>query len=105
MGMVVESLRRLEDSVTRLSENVNHQLSRLPSEYVPRREVERRLDELTVDLGAEEAERVRKIDGLRAEIDRHQEQATTTRRWLIGTTLAAMSATAGVVFGILSHFQ
>jgi len=105
MGMVVESLRRLEDSVARLSENVNMQLSRLPTEYVPRREVERRLDELTIDAGEERAERQRGIDSLRADIDKAQKQSIETRRWLIATTLTTVSAAAGVLFGILNHFQ
>jgi len=105
MGMVVESLRRLEDSVTRLTENVNMQLSRLPSDYVPRREVERRLDELTIDLGQEQVERQRTVEALRADMERAQEEALATRRWLVATALAALSAGAGVLFGILNHFQ
>lgn len=105
MGIVIESLRRVEDSLTRLSENVTTQLARLPSDYVPRREVERRLDELTLDIGAERTERMAALKEIRTEADIAKERASQFRRYLIATGVAAIGAVGGVGVGVINHFS
>jgi hypothetical protein len=105
LGIVVESLRRLDDSVSQLSRDVNTQLSRLPNDYVPRREVERRFDELTVDVGEL---RLRADAAAKTREDRDREDArerATARRWRIGLVLASGMSATGVVSGIVLHFQ
>lgn len=112
LGFVAESLRRLEDSVGRLSSDVNGQLARLPNDYVPRREVERRFDEVCIDLGelrqrADAADKAREAEEKeRAAREREvARERRTVRLTLAGLAFTAMSATAGVVFGVINHFQ
>ncbi|MDP5182189.1 hypothetical protein QOZ88_06030 [Blastococcus sp. BMG 814] len=93
LGFVAESLRRLEDSVARGFADVNNQLSRLPNDYVPRRELDRRLDEFTFDI---------------AELRKHREtdaaERANARRWLIGLAVTGALSATGVVSGIVLHF-
>lgn len=115
LGFVAESLRRLEDSVARGFADVNVQLSKLPNEYIPRQELQRELDRLTLNLGVEEVERRADIAALRAQLEedarRAAEQAraiaaerTNARRWLIGLAVTGALSAAGVVSGIVLHF-
>lgn len=101
LNLVVDTLRRVEDSLGRLSENVTMQLSRLPSDYVPRREVERRLDELTFDIAGEETARVAAIKDLKDEIEKARARAVTFRHWLIGTGVTASAALGST---LINHF-
>lgn len=98
LGFVAESLRRLEDSVAKLSSDVNTQMSRLPELYVPRREIDRWRDELSVDLGAEESARKADVGRLADRLDEAErqrvaaeQQRITGRRWLIGVLLTVAS--------------
>lgn len=115
LSMIVDGLKRLEESITRLSVDMHEQMGRLPNDYVPRREVERRLDEYAIDLGAldvrlteKRATHDRDIKDLREclkqiELDREQDEQErerqrkadlqrreTDRRWLIGTVIAVV---------------
>jgi hypothetical protein len=105
MRIVLDTLRRVEDSVDRLSQDVNTQLSRLPEMYATRRETERWRDDLTKVLTAAEA----KHDADIARIDNNFEKArlerVSARRWLFGTGLTAVGAAAGVITGIVGHFH
>ena len=111
IGFVSESLRRLEDTVVRGFADVNRQLTELPTHYVPRREVERRFDELCIDVGAERAAREGAIARLErsAEVAEERRQAAdaaalTARRWVIGLAVGTAMSFVGVVSGVILHF-
>ena len=111
LTLISEGLREVKDAVHLLGRDMNEQLSKMPEAYVPRREVERRFDDVTIDLGAlagrcdrmekgvEDAERRREATATAAAAE-----AKTARRWLITTSLTAGSALVGVVGGITIHF-
>lgn len=103
LGIVVESLRRLEDSVGRLSSDMNGQLSRLPELYVPRRELDRRFEDLAADV----AEGVRKVTSeetdRRADVEKLRNQWTAARRYAITTVVGGLSAATAVVAVVLTH--
>lgn len=105
LGFVAESLRRLEDSVARGFAEVNTSLSRLPNDYIPRQELQKELDRLTVGLGQEEMERRADIAELRRQREEDQRRRTSDRRWLIGTSLATVGTATGVLAGIVTHFH
>jgi hypothetical protein len=104
IGLVTQGLAEVKDAVAQLSRDLHGTLARMPTDYVPRREVERRLDEMTIDLGAERAAREA---GDRALADAHQraeDDRLKARRWLIGTSLATGMSAVGVAAGIFIHF-
>jgi hypothetical protein len=104
LNLVVDTLRRVEDSLGRLSENVTLQLSRLPSDYVPRREAERRLDELTLDIAAEEQERLAAIKELKDDIEAAKARQTTAHRFLIATSVAAITGLLTTAASVITHY-
>lgn len=104
LGFVAESLRRLEDSVARGFADVNTQLSRLPNDYVPRQELQKELDRLTVGIGAEEAERRADIAELRRQREAQAAEQATARRWLIGLAVTGALSITGVISGVVLHF-
>lgn len=104
LGFVAESLRRLEDSVARGFSDVNRQLTELPTHYIPRQELQKELDRLTVNIGAEEAERKSDIAELRRQREAQAAEQRTARRWLIGLAATGALSATGVVSGIVLHF-
>jgi hypothetical protein len=105
IGMVVDGLRRVEESVTRLSTDMHDQLSRLPDIYVPRREVERRFDEHTIDLGEIRAHTAAKqmqhdadMQRLDAAIQAVEERRRADRKWLFG----AVSTVIGLLLTVIT---
>lgn len=95
-------LRRLEDSVDRGFDTVNQQLSRMPNDYVPRREVERRLDEITVDLGAERAERIEADKAQQADAKEAKVQASNHRRALWIAVPGGLTGVGSLIVSILN---
>lgn len=93
LALITAGLTEVRDAVSQLSRDLQGQLSRLPTDYVPRRELERRLDELTADLAALE------LAAKQAESERRSH-----RRWLLGLVVATGCSGAGVVAGVASHF-
>jgi hypothetical protein len=104
LGFVAESLRRLEDSVMRGFADVNRQLTEMPTHYVPRREVERRFDELCIDLGAEQAARKADIADLKSAAAAAEQSRVAARRWVIGLAVATSMSGIGVISGVVLHF-
>ncbi len=101
LGIVVESLRRLESGI----EGIRRELADLPRNFLPRLEADRRFDELGLDVARLEAS-LKRTEDARAEAARDAaREATATRRWLVTTGLACLGACSGVVFGIVNHFQ
>lgn len=109
LAIILETLRKLETTVGSLRTDLHVELSRLPEMYVPRREVERRLDEHTIDIGevrsaVEVVEERRKKD----ERDRRDERLADERRqqemrrWLVATVLTALGLLVAVL-GILAR--
>lgn len=105
IGLVTAGLTEVKEAVTQLSRDLHGTLARLPTDYVPRRELERRLDELVIDLGAERAARERAITELRETAEKGETAARSHRRWLVGTALATATSVAGVAAGIWTHFS
>jgi len=104
LGFVAESLRRLEDTVGRGFAEVNKQLTEMPTHYVPRREVERRFDDLTIDLGAEQAARKADIAELKQAAMAAEQSRVAARRWVIGLAVGTGMSVTGVVSGVVLHF-
>ena len=93
LSMISEGLREVRDAVNLLGRDMNDQLSKLPDLYVPRREVDRRFDELICDV---------------AELRKHREaeaaERATARRWVIGLAVATSMSGIGVISGVVLHF-
>jgi hypothetical protein len=105
IGLVTAGLTEVKEAVTQLSRDLHGTLARLPTDYVPRRELERRLDELVIDLGAEVAAREGAIKALTDAHAKAEDDRVRGRRWLIGTSLATALSALGVLAGILTHFS
>lgn len=105
LAMVNDGLREVKDAVGQLSRDMHETFSRMPNDYVPRREVERRMDEFSVDLGAERAERLAALKRIEDDAKARAAQVQSQRRWLIGTAFTAVSAATGVLGGITLHFH
>lgn len=105
IGLVTQGLAEVKEAVSQLSRDLHTALGRLPNDYVPRREVERRFDELSVDLGAERAERLRAIQALE---EAHRAAAAARaedRRWRWGLATGSAISLLGVASGIYLHFH
>lgn len=120
-SLILDGLREVKESLTRLSADVSGQLSRLPELYMPRREIEHRLDEHTIDIGALEAklaaranhhdDDVRRLTALvekaekerRAERDADDERREGYRRWVIGVSVPALLTLIGLVIAVLTR--
>jgi hypothetical protein len=105
IGLVTQGLAEVKDAVSQLSRDLHSTLSRLPTDYVPRRELERRLDELTIDVGAERAARERALADLKDAADAAEAHRISSRRWLVGTSLGTALSALGVIAGIWTHFS
>jgi len=104
IGLVTQGLAEVKDAVSQLSRDLHGTLSRLPNEYVPRREVERRMDEFTIDLGAEKAAREAALKRLDEIAVKAQEERADHRRWIIGLGLGFAMSMIGVASGVILHF-
>lgn len=116
IGLVTAGLAEVKEAVNALSRDLHSTLAKLPNEYVPRREVERRLDEMTIDIAAEKADRQSSIRAVQdaataaqqavAEADTAREtERITARRWATGLAIATAVEMTGVLAGIFMHFN
>jgi hypothetical protein len=105
IGLVTQGLAEVKDAVSQLSRDLHGTLARLPTDYVPRREIERRLDEMIIDLGAERAAREGAIRALDEAREKAEGEARSHRRWLVGLGTGSFLSAAGVVAGIWTHFN
>lgn len=101
LGMVVGSLQRLEDSMGRLSADMRSELSKLPEQYVHRREADRRFDELTVDLGQERASRETDIRDTKDQVRDLERRLGEGRRWFIGLACGTGVSAIGLVLSAI----
>lgn len=100
MGMVVESLRRVEDALSRGFDNVNSQLSKLPEQYVARREFDRYRDETGLDLVTAQQKHDKDIEDIRADARDRAAQARSLRLWLIGIGATSTIGLSGLVIQV-----
>lgn len=127
----MDGLREVKESIHRLSLDVNGQLSRLPDLYVPRRELEHRYDEHTLDIGElrvqvaagitrHEAdvrrltdviegiegrrEQEREEDAQQRERERKEDaqQREMYRRWLVGLAVPTILTLVGLAIAVLT---
>jgi hypothetical protein len=105
VSIVVEGLRRLEDSVAQGFRDVNATLSRLPEQYVARREFDRYRDEQTLDLQQAQRKHDNDVAELRAAHDKAEAKRVSAHRFLWGTAIAALASLAAVAAVIVSLLQ
>lgn len=105
IGLVTAGLTEVKDAVAQLSRDLHGTLARLPNEYVPRREVERRFDELNIDLAAERAERQKAIEALEAARLASEADHKSDRHWRMGLSAGSAVSLLGVLSGIYLHFH
>ena len=105
LTLITAGLTEVKHAVTALSRDLNGVLSRMPTEYVPRREIERRMDELIIDIGAEKAARENDVKSLKEATEKAQNERRTHMRWLIGPGAATVMSGIGVLSGVFLHFQ
>lgn len=105
LALITAGLTEVKEAVAQLSRDLHGQLSRLPTDYVPRREIERRLDELTIDLGVERVARETALSALKDAAEREAVNRRVHRRWLIGLAVGTAISGTGLVSGIVLHFS
>lgn len=104
LTLITAGLTEVKDAVNALSRDLHGTLARLPTDYVPRRELERRLDELIHDLSVEVAARDRAIQALKETADQVAADRVVARRWVIGLGVATGCSMTGVLTGVVLHF-
>lgn len=104
IGLVTAGLAEVKEAVTQLSRDLHGTLSSLPNDYVPRREVERRMDEFSIDLGAERIAREQGLKKLEEAAEKATKERADHRRWIIGLGLGTCISAIGVGSGIILHF-
>lgn len=105
LSLITAGLTEVKEAVNALSRDLHSTLARLPNEYVPRRELERRLDDLIIDLGAERAARQTAILALEAASAKAEDDRIQGRRWLISLSLGTVITALGVLSGVVLHFS
>ncbi|RBY82691.1 hypothetical protein [Blastococcus sp. TF02A-26] len=105
LSLVVESLRRVEDSVGRLSADMRVELAKLPEQYIHRREADRRFDELSLAVREEEAERQRDVASAREQVTGLERRLVEGRRWVVGLACGSGLAGIGLIVNIMDKFQ
>lgn len=105
VSIVVDGLRRLEDSVATGFRDINAALSRLPEQYVPRREFDRYRDELTLDWQQAQNKHDADVQALRAAHNESEARRVSAHRFLWGTALTALASLAAVAAVIISLLQ
>lgn len=105
MSLVVGGLQRLEDSVGRLANDMRVELSKLPEQYVHRREADRRFDELVLDIGAERAARERDVEKATGQVKDLEKRLVEGRRWVVGLACGTGLSAIGALTGIANYFS
>ena len=104
IGLVTQGLAEVKDAVAQLSRDLHGTLSRLPNEYVPRREAERRMDELILDIAEERQARILAMQTLSDAAKAAQVERANHWRWIIGLGVGTMMSGVGVLSGVIMHF-
>jgi len=104
IGLVTAGLAEVKDAVAQLSRDLHGTLSSLPNDYVPRREVERRMDEMTIDIGAEKAAREQAFRALSEASEKSALERASHWRWIIGLGATTGLSLLGVLSGVILHF-
>lgn len=104
MDYMVESFRRLEDTVARGFEDVRTQLSQLPGDYVPRREFDRYRDERTIEMAAALKRHEDDIGEIKSTL---RDSRTARMQWIAvgATALLAVPASIYALVQIFSHLH
>jgi membrane-bound lytic murein transglycosylase B len=116
LSYVAGTVGRLEESVERGFREVREVLSRMPNDYVPRRELDKRFDDVTFDVAElrrarEQDQRDKAAAEIQAERDRQArlEQAARDRRtdrWQrIALAVSSSLALTGTGVGVVLHFH
>jgi hypothetical protein len=105
LSMLVDAVREVKESVSQLSRDINLQLSRLPSTYVPRQEVRQWVDDLIGDVGDERVERKSEVAALRAEIAAVEERRRSDRWQTITAVLALAGLGLTALTLIITHWK
>jgi hypothetical protein len=105
LSYIADSVRQLDASVERGFEGIRRELSELPRHYVPRLEIDRRFDEVTLDVGelrrrleADAGERQRQAERL-------EDHRRSTRWQVIGLAAGSAVSVFGTLFGVFVHFS
>ena len=104
IGLVTAGLAEVKDAVAQLSRDLHGTLSNLPNEYVPRREVERRMDEMTIDIAAEKLARETAFRGLTEVAEKSALERASHWRWIIGLGVTTSVSMVGLLTGVVLHF-
>jgi hypothetical protein len=104
IGLVTAGLAEVKEAVAQLSRDLHITLSSLPNEYVPRREIERRMDEFSIDLGAERVAREAAFRQISDMADKAVKERADHRRWIIGLAVGTAMSAFGVMTGVVLHF-
>lgn len=105
LGLVVESLRRVEDSVGRLSTDMRIELAKLPEQYIHRREADRRFDELSLAVREEETDRQRDVSAARDQVRDLERRLVEGRRWVVALACGTGLSGIGVLIAALNYFS
>lgn len=105
IGLVTAGLAEVKDAVAQLSRDLHGTLARLPTDYVPRREVERRMDEFSIDLGVERADRLAAIHALVEAHERAEADRKAARRVTWSVAVGSGISLLGVLSGVVLHFS
>lgn len=105
IGLVTAGLTEVKEAVSQLSRDLHSTLARLPNEYVPRREAERRLDELTIDLGAERVAREAGDKALAEAAEKADTERKANRRVLLSVAAGSALSLLGTAVGVFLHFH
>jgi hypothetical protein len=104
IGLVTAGLTEVKDAVAQLSRDLHGTLNSLPNDYVPRREVERRMDEMTIDIAAEKLAREHAIKTIIDAAEKATLERATHWRWIIGLGIGTIMSGLGVLSGLILHF-
>ena len=104
IGLITAGLTEVKEAVNALSRDLHSTLARLPNEYVPRRELERRIDELVIDIGAVKASCESSAKASKEAQEKADADRIAGRRWVIGLAVATACSMTGVITGVFLHF-
>lgn len=100
IDFMAESFRRLEDSVARGFESMQQQFSKLPGDYVARREFDRYRDEQVIQVAAIEKRHDDAIDEIKETL---KDSRATRHQWL-ALAITALIATPASIYAIVQIF-
>lgn len=103
LGILVETTRRIEDTVARGFDNINAQLSRLPETYVNRREFDRYRDEIIVDWQAAQLKHEADIKKICEDVAANEARRIARGRYVVTTLIALAAVLVALAALVLAH--